>query len=224
MVGAGTAGCVLANRLSADARNRVLLLEAGGSDNYPGSTFPSATSTRMGNPRTDWCFKTEPEPGLNGRALSYPRGKVLGGCSAINGMIYMRGQAADYDHWRQLGNAGWAWDDVLPCSSGRRTTGRARTNSTVPAANGGSSATAVVGDPRRLPRAPPSNAASRKTDDFNRGDNEGCGYFQVNQRRGIRWTTAKAFLRPAAIAAEPDGADRCRRPSTCCSTAPAAPA
>src|SRR5579863_6312305 len=114
IVGAGSAGCLLANRLSADADKRVLILEAGGHDNWIWFHIPVGYLFAIGNPRSDWCFKTEPEPGLNGRALNYPRGRVLGGCSSINGMIYMRGQAADYDHWRQLGNVGWAWDDVLP--------------------------------------------------------------------------------------------------------------
>jgi choline dehydrogenase len=114
IVGAGPAGCVLANRLSADPAVRVALLEAGGKDNYLWIHIPVGYLYCMNNPRTDWCFQTEPEPGLNGRALPYPRGKVLGGCSSINGMIYMRGQARDYDQWRQLGNVGWAWDDVLP--------------------------------------------------------------------------------------------------------------
>jgi choline dehydrogenase len=114
IVGAGPAGCVLANRLSADPATRVLLLEAGGRDNYIWIHIPVGYLYCMGNKRTDWCLSTEAEDGLNGRALAYPRGKVLGGCSSINGMIYMRGQARDYDQWRQLGNVGWSWDDLLP--------------------------------------------------------------------------------------------------------------
>jgi choline dehydrogenase len=114
IVGAGSAGCVLANRLSADAGVRVLLLEAGGMDNWIWFHIPVGYLFSIGNPRSDWMFKTEPEEGLNGRSLNYPRGKVIGGSSAINAMIYMRGQAADYDHWRQLGLSGWGWNDVLP--------------------------------------------------------------------------------------------------------------
>src|SRR6185369_3537208 len=114
IVGAGPAGCLLANRLSADARQRVLVLEAGGRDNWIWFHIPVGYLFAIGNPRSDWCFKTEPEEGLNGRALDYPRGRVIGGSSAINAMIYMRGQAADYDHWRQLGLTGWGYDDVLP--------------------------------------------------------------------------------------------------------------
>ena len=114
IIGAGSAGCVLANRLSDDPANRVLLLEAGGKDNYIWVKIPVGYLYCIGNPRTDWMMKTEAEAGLNGRSLVYPRGRILGGCSSINGMIYMRGQARDYDHWRQLGNKGWGWDDVLP--------------------------------------------------------------------------------------------------------------
>jgi len=117
IVGAGSAGCLLANRLSADADRRVLLLEADGKDSYLWIHIPIGYLYTQNNPRTDWCFKTEPEAGLNGRALAYPRGRVLGGCSSINGMIYMRGQARDYDLWRQLGNAGWGWEEVLPYST-----------------------------------------------------------------------------------------------------------
>ncbi len=197
IVGAGTAGCVLANRLSADPSVSVLLLEAGGRDNYFWIHVPIGYLYTQNNPRTDWCFKTEPEEGLNGRALNYPRGRVLGGCSAINGMIYMRGQARDYDTWRQLGNAGWSWDDVLPYFK------RSQKHFAGASEHHGADGEWRVEEPRisweilDAFRDAAEEVGIRKTDDFNRGDNEGSSYFQVNQRRGVRWTSAKAFLRPA---------------------------
>jgi choline dehydrogenase len=208
VVGAGTAGCLMANRLSADRSKRVLLVEAGGDDNYHWIHIPVGYLYCIGNPRTDWLYSTEPDPGLNGRQLRYPRGKVLGGCSSINGMIYMRGQARDYDLWAELtGDARWRWDFCVPYfkrhedhwrgpdqlhgatrfdPSGRRDGGEWRV------------------EQQRLSweildafAAAAQQAGIPASADFNTGNNEGVGYFEVNQRRGVRWNATKGFLRPA---------------------------
>ena len=196
IVGAGTAGCVLANRLSADPERNVLLLEAGGKDNYFWIKIPIGYLYTMNNPRTDWCFSTEEEPGLNGRALAYPRGKTLGGCSAINGMIYMRGQARDYDQWRQMGNSGWGWDDVLPVF--RKSEDHVHGSNDMHGAGGEWRV-----EDQRLSweildsfRQACIEVGIPATEDFNGGNNEGAGYFQVNQKRGVRWSAAHAFLHP----------------------------
>jgi choline dehydrogenase-like flavoprotein len=196
VVGAGSAGCVLANRLSADPRNRVLLLEAGGRDNWIWYHIPVGYLYAIGNPRSDWMFKTERQAGLNGRALIYPRGKVIGGSSAINAMVYMRGQAGDYDHWRQLGLPGWSWDDVKPYF--RRMSDHFLGDSEHHRAGG----EWRVEFPRLrwdiidAWRDAAEQYGIPKVADFNTGDNEGSCYFHVNQKRGRRWSAASGFLKP----------------------------
>ncbi|MDE0828074.1 MAG: GMC family oxidoreductase N-terminal domain-containing protein [Vicinamibacterales bacterium] len=196
IIGGGTAGCVLANRLSADPDVSVLLLEAGGKDDYFWIDIPVGYLYTIGNPRTDWCYTIEPDPGLNGRTIGYARGKVLGGCSSINAMIYMRGQRTDYDHWAALGNRGWSWDDVLPVFK--------RSEDYV---HGADEFHGVGGEMRveekRVSweildawRDAAEECGIPKIAEFNRGDNFGNAYFQMNQRGGRRWSGTKAYLRP----------------------------
>ena len=197
IVGAGTAGCVLANRLTADGKYNVLLIEAGKKDNYFWINIPVGYLYTINNTRTDWCYEIEPDPGLNGRSIGYARGKVLGGSSSINAMIYMRGQRSDYNHWAQLGNVGWSWNDVLPVfkqsedyqhgadefhgAGGELRVEERRVNWEI--LDAWRDAAADTGIP--------------KIAEFNRGDNSGNAYFQMNQRRGSRWSATKAFLDPA---------------------------
>ncbi|CAN0617357.1 choline dehydrogenase [Burkholderia multivorans] len=198
IVGAGTAGCVLANRLTEDPDVSVLLLEAGGKDDYHWIHIPVGYLYCIGNPRTDWLYKTQPQAGLNGRSLAYPRGRVLGGSSSINGMIYMRGQREDYDNWaRETGDAGWSWDSVLPLFK-RSEDHHAGASD----AHGTGGCWRVEKQRLRWEILEAFARAAQQTgipatDDFNRGDNTGVGYFEVNQKRGVRWNASKAFLRPA---------------------------
>jgi choline dehydrogenase len=256
LVGGGTAGCLLANRLSADASKRVLMIEAGRKDDYHWIHIPVGYLHCIGNPRTDWLYHTEPEAGLNGRSLRYPRGKTLGGCSSINGMIYMRGQARDYDQWAQItGDDSWSWQNALPyfklhedhhkgadALHGARGTASALLEQAVEPASevwrtvlrhhqaGGEwriEKQRLRWDVLDAFAQAAQQAGIPATDDFNRGDNEGVGYFEVNQKNGWRWNTAKAFLRPTCygrpnfeqwtsaqvvrliVETQPDGGRRC---------------
>ena len=225
IVGAGTAGCLLANRLSADASKKVLLIEAGRRDDYHWIHIPVGYLYCIGNPRTDWLYQTEPDAGLHGRSLRYPRGKSLGGCSSINGMIYMRGQARDYDHWAELtGDDTWRWRNTLPYFKlhedhykGASALHGARGTLPEVLKDGGSPYQKLLrhrgaGGEWRIEKQrlrwdvldafaqAAQQAGIAATDDFNRGDNEGVGYFEVNQKNGWRWNTAKAFLRPTCYA------------------------
>ncbi|MEC9142804.1 MAG: GMC family oxidoreductase N-terminal domain-containing protein, partial [Pseudomonadota bacterium] len=197
IVGAGSAGCVLANRLSADGRYEVALFEAGSRDSNPWIHIPVGYFKTMGNPNTDWCYRTEPDPGLNGRSINWPRGKVLGGSSSINGLLYVRGQAQDFDHWRQLGNVGWAWDDVMPlfCRSenweglGSPVRGKggllnvSESRLKRPVVDAWVEAAVGIG--------------YRRNQDYNGEDQEGVGHFQMTMRNGRRCSSAAAFLKPA---------------------------
>ncbi len=196
IIGAGSAGCVIANRLSAKAGTTVALLEAGGTDRLPWIHIPVGYFKTMGNPATDWCYKTEPDPGLNGRAIAWPRGKVLGGSSSINGLLYVRGQPEDFDHWRQLGNTGWGWEDVLPYFK------KSENWEGAPAVDRG------IGGPLNVSENKvdseivnawvdaAENAGFKKINDYNCENQEGVGYFQMTMKNGRRCSTAVAYLKP----------------------------
>jgi choline dehydrogenase len=228
VVGAGTAGSLIANRLCKDRNSRVLLIEAGGRDTYPWIHIPVGYLYCIGNPRTDWLFKTEPDAGLNGRVLRYPRGKTLGGCSSINGMIYMRGQARDYEKWADLTNDdAWRWESVLPAFKQHEDHFLGETDVHGAGGEWRVERQRLHWDVLDAFAEAAEEAGIPLVDDFNAGDNEGVGYFQVNQKSGWRWNTAKAFLRPTTkeypnlevwtsthvarlnVEQKPDGGKRC---------------
>ena len=197
IIGAGSAGCVLANRLTDNGKNKILLLEAGGKDNYPWIHIPVGYYKTMHNPKTDWCFKTQPDKSMNNRSINYPRGKTLGGSSSINGLLYIRGQEQDYNLWRQLGNVGWSWDDVLPYFLKAEDQERGSDKF-----HGVGGPLSVSNQRIRLPILDIFQEAALevgipKVDDFNKGDNFGCGYFQVTEKNGLRCSTAVGYLNPA---------------------------
>ena len=228
IIGGGTAGCLLANRLSANASKRVLMIEAGRRDDYHWIHIPVGYLHCIGNPRTDWLYQTESEPGLNGRSLRYPRGKTLGGSSSINGMIYMRGQARDYERWAELtGDDVWRWDSALAsfrmhedhykldASQGQINENFRRLHGHKSQHAGSQGLAQKIGGEWRVEKQrlrwdildafslAAQQAGIPATDDFNTGDNEGVGYFEVNQKSGFRWNTAKAFLRPTCFGLAP---------------------
>ena len=197
IVGAGSAGCVLANRLSEDPNNKVVLLEAGGRDWNPWIHVPVGYFKTMHNPSVDWCYRTEPDPGLNGRSIDWPRGKVLGGSSSLNGLLYVRGQAEDYDRWRQMGNEGWGWDEVLPLF--KKSEANERGADEFHGDDGGLSVSNM-----RIQRpicdawvAAAQAAGYKFNPDYNGADQEGVSYFQLTTRNGRRCSSAVAFLNPA---------------------------
>ncbi|MDA7552097.1 GMC family oxidoreductase N-terminal domain-containing protein [Candidatus Pelagibacter sp.] len=196
IIGAGSAGCVLANRLSENSNNKILLLEAGGKDTYPWIHIPVGYYKTMHNPKTDWCYKTEQDETMQNRSIPYPRGKTLGGSSSINGLLYIRGQEQDYNIWRQLGNKGWGWNDVLPYFL--KSENQERGKSEFHGVNGplSISDTRIKLDLLEKFMDAAEEKGIPKTDDFNKGDNFGCGYFQVTEKNGLRCSAAVGYLNP----------------------------